>query len=330
MADYFATAYGLRLCADADLAPLPALPPHPAEITIAFAGSPAWAEPDSAPVGQIGPIALYREVSGWALHYRLPAGHLACRIDGAGAAISLSWDDGFPPADVRPYLLGPVLGLALQIRGVPALHAAAVAIDGRALLLMGASGAGKSTTTAALIRAGAALIADDIAALTRRRTANGKGQKPENPSRSDVIHVQPGYPGLRVGAESLGLVAHLATGVSPLWSDPEADRARWYVNLWGTPYAQAGPAPVAALALLGPRRADLEAPEVQILPPREALVALMGNRYGQSASSLPQHQQVFATCARLAEQAPVYLVHAPDRLDRLGALAEALGALAGV
>ena len=48
------------------------------------------------------------------------------------------------------------------------LHATAIAIDGRAVLLRGASGAGKSDLGLRLIDAGARLVADDQSELLRR------------------------------------------------------------------------------------------------------------------------------------------------------------------
>ena len=48
------------------------------------------------------------------------------------------------------------------------LHATAVAIDGRAVLLRGASGSGKSDLALRLIDAGARLVADDQSELFRR------------------------------------------------------------------------------------------------------------------------------------------------------------------
>src|SRR5437764_7660222 len=48
------------------------------------------------------------------------------------------------------------------------LHATAIAIEGRAVLLRGASGAGKSDLALRLIDAGARLVADDQSELFRR------------------------------------------------------------------------------------------------------------------------------------------------------------------
>lgn len=48
------------------------------------------------------------------------------------------------------------------------LHASCVALDGRAVLITGASGSGKSALALGLIARGAGLIADDRTILTRR------------------------------------------------------------------------------------------------------------------------------------------------------------------
>lgn len=68
---------------------------------------------------------------------------------------------------IRLFLLAPVIGALLHQRQVIPLHAGGVVIDGGAVLLSGQSGAGKSTTTAALHRAGYPLIADDVAVIKK-------------------------------------------------------------------------------------------------------------------------------------------------------------------
>lgn len=57
---------------------------------------------------------------------------------------------------------GTVAALTLAWRGAVPFHACAVDIAGRAVMIAGRSGAGKSSLTAALLRHGAKLIADDL------------------------------------------------------------------------------------------------------------------------------------------------------------------------
>lgn len=78
-----------------------------------------------------------------------------------------------PPPELPEWLwqrllVGQLLPLASLLQGCEPLHASAVAIGGRALLLMGTSGAGKSSVALHLAAAGASLIADDVSALELR------------------------------------------------------------------------------------------------------------------------------------------------------------------
>jgi hypothetical protein len=68
--------------------------------------------------------------------------------------------------DWRSYLLGPVMGLVSYLNGLLPLHASAVQIGSRTVAFAGRSGAGKSTTAAALVRrAGHRFITDEVCAV---------------------------------------------------------------------------------------------------------------------------------------------------------------------
>jgi hypothetical protein len=73
-------------------------------------------------------------------------------------------------------LSAQALPLAATLRGLEVLHASGVvlgddALDGRAVLLTGPQGAGKSSLAAALLRGGATLLSDDTVALESREGA---------------------------------------------------------------------------------------------------------------------------------------------------------------
>ena len=72
---------------------------------------------------------------------------------------------GIEDALVSLPLLGPVMGVLLQRRGLLTLHGSAVALDAGVAVFLGDKGAGKSTTAAALVRAGKTLVSDEIVDL---------------------------------------------------------------------------------------------------------------------------------------------------------------------
>lgn len=116
---------------------------------------PHW--PSVGPAVQIGPTGVRVTIPGVA-HYWAEAGKrvIVQPILPTNAA------------EIRVFLLGTVLAILCFQRGVLPLHASAVDIDGRALLLSGVSGAGKSTLAAALSARGYRLLSDDLCALEVR------------------------------------------------------------------------------------------------------------------------------------------------------------------
>jgi hypothetical protein len=73
---------------------------------------------------------------------------------------------------------GGVVAIASTLRGRSCLHASSVAIDGRAVAIIGPVGAGKTTTAGLLVAAGAALIGDDVLAPV---VSNGALVAPRGP-----------------------------------------------------------------------------------------------------------------------------------------------------
>lgn len=82
-----------------------------------------------------------------------------------GREILVERETGATDADIAPFVAGTGVGVALHQRGRLALHASAVALDGRGIAICGPSGVGKSTLSAALCRAGCTFISDDVTAI---------------------------------------------------------------------------------------------------------------------------------------------------------------------
>lgn len=128
-------------------------------------------------------------------------------------------------AEQRLYLMVQVgLPVALIQRGVLVLHAAVAVADGRAFAVCGASGAGKSSTLAALLARGCAMLSDDVAAVRlgcndRPETAPGAPQLSLFESACERI----GWNGARTGPRawrrmkvSLATEANMGHGAAPL------------------------------------------------------------------------------------------------------------------
>lgn len=82
-----------------------------------------------------------------------------------GRSIDVEPDPDARESALRSYIVKAALAAALRQQGKLILHASAVVLHGAAAAFVGVSGAGKSTTTAALHARGHALLADDLVAV---------------------------------------------------------------------------------------------------------------------------------------------------------------------
>ena len=97
--------------------------------------------------------------------YRLYARHFGlARISARGARVACS-PPGVAPWRWQRFLVGRVLPWAAVVRGLESLHASAVVIDGRAVAIVGQTGAGKTSLAVQLTALGAGFMSDDVLAL---------------------------------------------------------------------------------------------------------------------------------------------------------------------
>ena len=75
-------------------------------------------------------------------------------VDAKGSQVWATWPDSATVEDTATYLLGPILGFVLRLRGITCLHASAVAIGDRAIALVGPEGAGTFSLADGLARMG--------------------------------------------------------------------------------------------------------------------------------------------------------------------------------
>ena len=82
-----------------------------------------------------------------------------------GKTIKLKLENKADTQAITQYIMGSAMAVILQQRKTLLLHASAVSKDGRAMIITGPSGLGKSSTAALLNDAGYDLISDDMAAI---------------------------------------------------------------------------------------------------------------------------------------------------------------------
>lgn len=210
-------------------------------------------------------------------------------LDRVGTQVWATWpaSAGFQAA--TDYLLGSLLALVLGLRGTIALHAGAVVVGDRALLLLGAEGSGKSTLAAALAARGYPVLADDLVAL---------GQQ------GDHFIAQPGMPWLRLRPTAAPLLAQLQGFTLQLIPAPDGDHLDLDLRQNGCRYARQ-PLPVAAIYWL-----RQPAPTTRIEPASFQTIwpALLAESWVSRLHTRAMRAQQFVQLAQLAEAVPLRCV----------------------
>ena len=93
-------------------------------------------------------------------------------------ASTIHWEEPLTYADAAVYLLGPVLGFVMRLRGIVPLHASAVMIGTGATVFVGDAGAGKSTTAGAFAALGYGVLSDDLLPLMDNRRSYLRAPEP--------------------------------------------------------------------------------------------------------------------------------------------------------
>jgi len=223
-------------------------------------------------------------------------------LDRRGAEIWSTWPAPLTVADVATYLLGPILGLMLRIRGITCLHASAVAVGNRAVAFVGPAGAGKSTTAAALVRLGWAVLADDIVAVQEQ---------------NENFLALPSFPHLSLLPESVGML-YGATDVLPHFT-PHWEKRR--LGLEGLHF-QNQALPLQVIYLLGEREGTLGL-RIENTTAQTALLSLVANTYANTLLDAPMRATEFTLLGRVVSRVPVRTLHAhldPSHLSELGDL----------
>lgn len=306
MASYNFRAFGLRVESDAFIEGLPAADAAaPAELRIRMGSLPDAFHPVDPPTREVwhseptpnddsDALALHATSDGEWLMLRYADGTRFV-LRRSGAEIWATWPATASAASTATYLLGPVVGFALRLRGLTCFHASSVVISNRAILMMGPAGIGKSSTAAALALRGHRVLGDDIAVV-----------RPE----SDHWVVCPSIPGVRLWddmVESLlgrpDALPLLAPGWEKRHLDLRTSRAGFQPD---------AVVPLGAIYLLSPPApAPSSKPVTEHLRARDALLALVANTYANVLLTAPLRRAEFVVLSSLVRDVPVWRVGVP-------------------
>jgi hypothetical protein len=197
------------------------------------------------------------------------------------------WPTDSSLEDAVSYLVGPILGLLLRLRGIVCLHASSVSINDRAVVFLGSEGAGKSTTAAAFAQRGYAVLSDDIVALVENR---------------HQFRTLPAYPRVNLWPDSVSLLfgsPEALPVISPGWEK----RCLKLEEAEGSKFEER-PLPLGAIYVLEKSAGGSEK-GVEIVSQKTALITLVGNTYATNFLDATQRAEEFKILSRVVATVPV-------------------------
>ncbi|ABC22265.1 HPr kinase [Rhodospirillum rubrum] len=293
--DYALCGWRVRIDRPSTFAPPWIGEDRPVDITIRHA---AFSPPSPPLLFESPLVGVFAE---GAIVLRINPG-LGFLIEG-GARITVDATAQTGEAEIATFLFGQCLGfLALQ-RRQPALRAASVVRDGRAVVLAGAAGVGKSTLAAALMAKGWGLLADEVTLIDPR-----------------TLLIPPAFGRIKLWKDSathLGLEAAALPAVRPGWNKGHAP--------YGGHLAPA-PVPLAAIILIE-QAYTAKTAGIDKIAPREALAALNDQLHGGTfAGALAARPACFDLLTTLVGGVPVFQLSRPWHGMTLAPLVELLTA----
>lgn len=221
--------------------------------------------------------------------YRIEYSHgLAFEVDSTVSTINVSGAERISNTELSSFLLGPVLGILLRMKGLTCLHASAAVFAGRSLVFAGAEGSGKSTAAAIFARRGHAVLADDIAVLERV---------------GGIFSVRSGCPVLNLLSDSADwLRGSERTGRT----EAETEKQRIVLDGKTLRFQREG-LPLGAVFILD--AATDPAQPFERLSSREALVCLSAETYANRMLDTQMRAAEFQELGALVESVPVLRIN---------------------
>jgi len=214
------------------------------------------------------------------------------------------WPEDITLEDALGYLVGPVFGLLLRLRGVICLHASAVNINDRSVVFAGSEGTGKSTTAAAFAQQGFCVLSDDIVAL-----AECAGE----------FRALPACPRINLWPDSVEIL-YGSREALPRITTGWDKRCLVLGENAGARFEQRA-LRLGAIYILGDGTAEGKEC-VQQIAQKAALMVLVANTYATNFLDSEQRAEEFAVLSRLVAAVPVRMINSPKDVARLEELCE--------
>ena len=296
--DYRCSIYGLGVTSNKAIPGVPVSPEPSTDVRISFGSLPAWLHDLNTTQVETSYVADYKDECGNPLlrvfrvldgeYYRFSyADRTEFVLDHAATEIWADWPDPLTLEDAATYLLGPIMGFVMLLRGVVCLHASAIAIGDKAIAVLGPAGSGKSTTAAAFSERGYSILAEDVVTLD---------------DRGDQFLIRPAYPCIRLWPASVkalyGSETHLPK-LTPNWE-------KRYLDLTARPEQfQRQALPLRAIYQLGERSGDEAAPFIEPVDRAEALISLVANTYASKLMDKQMRAREFELLTRVLNGVPL-------------------------
>jgi hypothetical protein len=221
--------------------------------------------------------------------------------DSQGKRVWGAWTGDLTLEYAALYFLGPILGFLLRQRGTTCLHASCLAVGEEALAIVGVSGAGKSTTAAALSARGFPVLSDDVLPLIEKEGA---------------FYGIPGYPRLRLWPESVEVLCGHREAQPQL--APNYDKR--YLALSPDNFSLR-PLPLRAIYFLD-WSSEGDTPAIIACPPAEGFMSLVANTYRNELLDKEMRQQEFVCLSRLSNRVALRRISAYRDLAKLSLLCD--------
>lgn len=226
--------------------------------------------------------------------------------------ITAFWPSNYTAEDAAIYVTGPVIAFALKLSGALTLHASAVNVHGSAVLFMGPSGMGKSTTAAAFARSGYPVITDDLTVLRRE---------------SGEFLVEPGLARLCVWPQALDALFGKSDGRYRRISPNDHSWDKRYLELDGlTMQSQSSPLPLDRIYMLERQAPATDKIQVKTISSREAFMSVVTHVYGFYWPLQKARAMEFGMLADFPGVVSVKRLTVPNNLDRLRDLVNEIAA----